>query len=155
NNRQFLRSIPKDRDEAAPGEPENGERATVPFPIHHRRPHDRPLHWHGPYEDFRRELGASVIRDGSGGPRLVDRVAGGRRTGDREGGDVDEAPHADVPRGFQHIGRTVAIGRHELGGRASYDLAGDMKYHVGTGAPVPQRGLIVEIAAHEPNLWSP
>ncbi len=30
-----------------------------------------------------------------------------------------------------------------------------MKYHVGTAAPVPQRGLIVEIAAHEPNLWSP
>jgi len=67
-------------------------------------------------------LRAAVVGDGLGGRVSSIRMPGRRRAGDCERRHEEEAPRARVARGLEHIGRAVAICRHELGGIAGRDF---------------------------------
>jgi hypothetical protein len=69
--------------------------------------------------------------------------------------DEHHPPRAAVARGFEHIGGPVAIAHHELRRIAGGDLSRDVIDHVRARGALAQRGLVRQIAAHQPDLGSP
>jgi hypothetical protein len=78
-----------------------------------------------------------------------------RGTGNGERRDKEQSLRTPVTGSLEDVGRSIAVRGHELRGIACRDLAGDMVYDVRSRASFPQSGLVVEIAAHEPDVGPP
>src|SRR5437763_163045 len=126
NDRQFLRSVTEDRDDASLRQLKDLERAAIPFAVHDGRPDDGPRDRHRADEDFSGELRASVIGDRGRGPGFIDRVSDRRRTRDRERRYEDKPRDACAAGRLQDIGGAIAVGGHEFGlaaRHAKFDIA--------------------------------
>src|ERR1051325_4002537 len=88
-----------------------------------------------------------VIGDGGRGPSI-----GAPR---RERRPEHDPPRRLLGRGFQHVGRAVAIGPHELVETARADASRDVVDHLRAGAAVAQGARVVQVALHQPNVGPP